>query len=65
MSRQRLDVELVRRGLAPSRAQAKRLIITQQVVVIGGGPARPSSVVASETRIEVIGRAETLGFPGC
>ncbi len=55
MSRQRLDVELVRRGLASSRAQAKRLIITQQVVVIDGGPARPSSVVASETRIEVVG----------
>jgi 23S rRNA (cytidine1920-2'-O)/16S rRNA (cytidine1409-2'-O)-methyltransferase len=55
LSRQRLDVELVRRGLASSRAQAKRLIVTQQVMVIGGGAARPSSVVASETRIEVIG----------
>ena len=55
MSRQRLDVELVRRGLAASRAQAKRLIITQQVVVIGGGPPRPSSVVATETVIEVVG----------
>ncbi len=53
MSRQRLDVELVRRGLASSRSQAKRLIITHQVVVVGGGPTRPSSVVAAETVIEV------------
>jgi 23S rRNA (cytidine1920-2'-O)/16S rRNA (cytidine1409-2'-O)-methyltransferase len=46
---------LVRRGLASSRAQAKRLIITQQVVIVGGTPARPSSVVAAETVIQVIG----------
>ena len=46
---------MVRRGLASSRAQAKRLIISQQVVIVGGTPTRPSSVVASETIIEVIG----------
>jgi 23S rRNA (cytidine1920-2'-O)/16S rRNA (cytidine1409-2'-O)-methyltransferase len=46
---------LVRRGLASSRAQAKRLIISQQVVIVGGTAIRPSSVVASETIIEVIG----------
>ncbi|MDP9494795.1 MAG: TlyA family RNA methyltransferase [Actinomycetota bacterium] len=46
---------LVRRGLASSRAQAKRLIITQQVVIVGGTLPRPSSVVASETVIEVVG----------
>lgn len=45
----------MRRGLASSRAQAKRLIITQQVVVVGGAPPRPSLVVASETVIQVIG----------
>ncbi len=48
-------MELVRRGLASSRAQAQRLIITQQVVIVGGPSPRPSSVVASETFIEVIG----------
>jgi 23S rRNA (cytidine1920-2'-O)/16S rRNA (cytidine1409-2'-O)-methyltransferase len=31
------------------------LIITRQVVIVGGTAARPSSVVASETVIEVIG----------
>ena len=41
--------------MAPSRAQAKRLIINQRVVIVGGAPARPSSVVASETTIQVIG----------
>jgi 23S rRNA (cytidine1920-2'-O)/16S rRNA (cytidine1409-2'-O)-methyltransferase len=51
----RLDVELVRRGLASSRAQAKRLIITEQVVIVGGTTARPSSVVATETVIQVVG----------
>ncbi|MEX1126844.1 MAG: TlyA family RNA methyltransferase [Acidimicrobiia bacterium] len=55
MTRERLDVALVRRGLASSRAQAKRLIITQQVVIVGGTSPRPSSVVASETVIQVIG----------
>ena len=46
---------MVRRGLASSRAQAKRLIISQQVVIVGGTAIRPSSVVASQTVIEVIG----------
>lgn len=53
MISRRLDVELVRRGLAPSRAQAKRMIITRQVVIAGGSPARPSSVVAAETVITI------------
>lgn len=46
---------MVRRGLASSRSQAKRLIISHQVVIVGGSSARPSSVVASETILEVIG----------
>ena len=41
--------------MASSRAQAKRLIINQRVVIVGGSPARPSSVVASETTVQVIG----------
>lgn len=45
----------MRRGLASSRAQAKRLIITSQVVIVGGDAARPSSMVATETVIRVIG----------
>lgn len=46
---------MVRRGLASSRAQAKRLIISQRVVIVGGTAPRPSSVVGFEAIISVIG----------
>lgn len=53
--RRRLDAEMVRRALAPSRAEAQRLIDDGKVTV-GGAPAPKSSrLVAAGDPIEVLG----------
>lgn len=48
----RLDVELVRRGLAPSRGQASEAIATGKVRVDGVVAAKPGQQVGDATRIE-------------
>jgi len=48
----RLDVELVRRGLAPSRAQASEAIAAGKVRVDGVLAARPGQQVGDASRIE-------------
>jgi 23S rRNA (cytidine1920-2'-O)/16S rRNA (cytidine1409-2'-O)-methyltransferase len=53
--RRRLDRELVRRGLAPSREQAQTLIAADRVIV-GGSPARKASrQVAPDEPVVVLG----------
>jgi 23S rRNA (cytidine1920-2'-O)/16S rRNA (cytidine1409-2'-O)-methyltransferase len=53
--RRRLDSELVRRGLAPSRTQAQEAVLSGKVTV-GGAPAdRPARLVAPGEPIEVAG----------
>src|SRR5689334_6667949 len=53
MSKERLDVLLVARGLAESRAQAQALIGAGQVLV-GGQPATKAGMaVASDAPVEV------------
>lgn len=49
----RLDVELVSRGLAPSRTSAQRLIAAGNVVVEGVKGARPSTPVGPDTPVRV------------
>jgi 23S rRNA (cytidine1920-2'-O)/16S rRNA (cytidine1409-2'-O)-methyltransferase len=46
MSRRRLDLELVRRGLADSRAQAQELIGASKVLVGGAVASKPARMVA-------------------
>jgi 23S rRNA (cytidine1920-2'-O)/16S rRNA (cytidine1409-2'-O)-methyltransferase len=54
-ARQRLDAELVRRGLAPSRERA-RAQIEEGSVTVGGAPAlKPARLVAPDEPIEVAG----------
>ncbi len=48
----RLDVELVRRGLAPSRAQASEAIAAGKVRVDGVAAVRPGQQVGDASRIE-------------
>lgn len=48
----RLDVELVRRGLSPSRGQAREAIETGKVRVEGDLAAKPGQLVTAATRIE-------------
>jgi 23S rRNA (cytidine1920-2'-O)/16S rRNA (cytidine1409-2'-O)-methyltransferase len=48
----RLDVELVRRGLAPSRAHASEMIAAGKVLVAGLAATKPGLQVSAATRIE-------------
>ena len=55
MPRRRLDVELVRRGLASSRAEAQAAVAAGRVTV-GGSPAtKAASLVADDAPVQVIG----------
>jgi 23S rRNA (cytidine1920-2'-O)/16S rRNA (cytidine1409-2'-O)-methyltransferase len=51
--RQRLDVLLVERGLAPSRERARALILAREVLVEGVPALRAAAPVAADAAIEV------------
>ena len=53
--RRRLDVELVRRGLAPSRAVAHAAIAEHRVTVGGAVAAKASRLVAPSDPVELLG----------
>jgi 23S rRNA (cytidine1920-2'-O)/16S rRNA (cytidine1409-2'-O)-methyltransferase len=50
----RLDTELVRRGLAPSRTQAAELIAAGRVQVRGVGASKPATLVGAGEAIRVV-----------
>lgn len=52
--RTRLDAELVRRGLAPSRERAQRWIADHQVTVNGAIAQKPARLVAVSDAVEVL-----------
>jgi 23S rRNA (cytidine1920-2'-O)/16S rRNA (cytidine1409-2'-O)-methyltransferase len=54
-SRQRLDQLLVARGLAPSRARARALIMSGTVRVDGQVVDKPGAAIGSASRIEALG----------
>ncbi|HEX6230825.1 MAG TPA: S4 domain-containing protein, partial [Actinomycetota bacterium] len=57
MARRRLDAELVRRGLAASRAEA-RAAVREGLVAVAGRPAsKASTMVAADEPVEVRGPA--------
>src|SRR5918997_7126535 len=51
--KQRLDVALVERGLAETRAKAQALVMAGEVLVDGQRADKPGMPVAEEARIEV------------
>jgi 23S rRNA (cytidine1920-2'-O)/16S rRNA (cytidine1409-2'-O)-methyltransferase len=53
MSKVRVDLLLVERGLADSRSQAQRLVMAGQVRVEGQIVPKPSSVVPADARLQV------------
>jgi 23S rRNA (cytidine1920-2'-O)/16S rRNA (cytidine1409-2'-O)-methyltransferase len=53
--RRRLDVELVRRGLANSRAEAQAAVAEGRVTVAGNPATKASSLVADDAPVQVIG----------
>jgi 23S rRNA (cytidine1920-2'-O)/16S rRNA (cytidine1409-2'-O)-methyltransferase len=54
MSKERLDVLMVRRGLAETREKAQRLILAGQVRVADGPAPKPGHQVAEDAAIEVL-----------
>src|ERR1700749_506019 len=59
---QRLDAELVRRGLARSREQAVALIAAGRVEVKGVVAAKPASGVSPDTPVRVRSDADDPGY---
>ena len=57
MPRRRLDVELVRRGLANSRAEAQAAVEAGLVTVAGSPATKAASLVAADAPVQVLGPA--------
>ncbi len=57
MPRRRLDVELVRRGLANSRAEAQAAVEAGLVTVAGSPATKAASLVAADAPVKVLGPA--------
>ena len=57
MPRRRLDVELVRRGLANSRAEAQAAVEAGLVTVSGSPATKAASLVAPDAPVQVLGPA--------
>jgi 23S rRNA (cytidine1920-2'-O)/16S rRNA (cytidine1409-2'-O)-methyltransferase len=55
VTRRRLDAELVRRGLAASRAAAKEAVEAGTVRVGGAVAARPATMVSADVAIDLVG----------
>lgn len=55
MSRRRLDLELVARGLATSRSQAKELVEAGSVLVGGAPASNPARLVAADEPLRLLG----------
>ena len=62
--RRRLDAELVRRGLAPSREEARRLIEARAVTVNGATAERPARAVLPGDALEVLHPARFVSRGG-
>ncbi len=62
--RERLDTEMARRGLAPSRESARRLIMAGRVRVNSRPAGKPDLRVTPETEISVVGGAPEYASRG-
>ncbi len=57
LTRRRLDVELVRRGLSDSRGAAQRLIAEGRVLIAGVAATKPATQVEESVSLKLIGDA--------
>lgn len=64
MEKERLDVEMVRRGLVKSRAVAVRLISDKQVLVAGIPATKASQQVTTDSKIELLSTPQFVGRGG-
>jgi 23S rRNA (cytidine1920-2'-O)/16S rRNA (cytidine1409-2'-O)-methyltransferase len=56
-NKERLDVLMVERNLAPSRERAQAMLLAGQVRVKGAPMSKPGTQVATESKIEIVGVA--------
>lgn len=64
MEKERLDIEMVKRGLVKSRAVAVRLISEKQVLVAGVPAVKASQQVTIDTKIELLSTPKFVGRGG-
>lgn len=64
MSKRRLDLLLVERGLAGSAGQARIAVMAGEVLVDGAAVVRPTTLVARDARIELAQPARYVGRGG-
>jgi 23S rRNA (cytidine1920-2'-O)/16S rRNA (cytidine1409-2'-O)-methyltransferase len=64
MARERTDILLVERGLAPSREQAKRLILAGEVLVNQAPAGKPGTLISTDSIITVKAAPRYVGRGG-
>ena len=62
--KQRLDLALVERGLAPSREKARALILAADVLVNGNVETRASAMVAADAEVAIVAAARFVSRGG-
>jgi 23S rRNA (cytidine1920-2'-O)/16S rRNA (cytidine1409-2'-O)-methyltransferase len=62
--RRRLDLELVRRGLAATRSEARDAILAGRVTVSGSPAGKPGSLVAPDQAVDLTGPARPYASRG-
>jgi 23S rRNA (cytidine1920-2'-O)/16S rRNA (cytidine1409-2'-O)-methyltransferase len=63
-AKQRLDVLMVQRGLAPSREKARAAVLARDVLVDGEPALRPAATLPEDVRIELVRRPRYVGRGG-
>ena len=58
IAKQRLDLLLVARGLAPSRQRAQAMLLAGDVIVNGQRAGKPGSLIAEDVAITIAGDSQ-------
>src|ERR1700684_3460037 len=64
IAKQRLDLLLVARGLAPSRQRAQAMLLAGDVIVNGQGALKPGSLIAEDVAITIAGNSQRYSSRG-
>ncbi len=63
-ARERIDLLLVQRGLAPTREKARAMVLAGRVLADGQRVEKPGHAVAAQCRLELTGRLPYVGRGG-
>src|SRR5271163_1621173 len=64
IAKQRLDLLLVARGLAPSRQRAQAMLLAGDVIVNGQRAGKPGSLIAENVAITIVGDSQRYSSRG-